>query len=79
MMNLYLISQTENNGYDSYDSAVVVAESEEAARKIHPAQSLVEGAEWWLDRWSKHTWCESPAQVKVEYLGPYYGWPRSHP
>ena len=35
-MNIYLISQTINNGYDTYDSAVVVAENEDDARTIHP-------------------------------------------
>lgn len=35
-MNLYLITQVENNGYDTYDSAVVAAMSEDDARKIHP-------------------------------------------
>lgn len=35
-MNLYLISQTENNDYDTYDSAVVAAETEGQARNTHP-------------------------------------------
>jgi hypothetical protein len=37
-MNLYLISQTFNEDYDTYDSAVVAAESEEAARLTPPAR-----------------------------------------
>lgn len=36
-MNLYLISQDVNNGYDTYDSAIVAASSEQAAKKIHPS------------------------------------------
>ena len=36
-MNIYLISQKENNDYDTYDSAVVVAPNEEVARRIHPS------------------------------------------
>jgi len=36
-VNLYLISQGVNNEYDTYDSAVVAAESEEDATKIHPS------------------------------------------
>lgn len=36
-MNLYLISQDINSGYDTYDSAVVAAESEKDAREIHPS------------------------------------------
>lgn len=35
-MNLYLISQSQWTGYDTFDSAVVVAESEDAARDMHP-------------------------------------------
>lgn len=37
-MNLYLISQSINNGYDTYDSAVVAAESKDKARCIHPSE-----------------------------------------
>lgn len=37
-MNLYLLSQDKNNDYDTYDSAVVAAESEDDARKIHPSE-----------------------------------------
>lgn len=36
-MNLWLLTQTTMNGYDTYDSAVVVAETEEAARNTHPS------------------------------------------
>jgi len=35
-MKLYKVSQTLNNGYDTYDSMVVCAESEADARTIHP-------------------------------------------
>jgi len=36
-MNIYLVRQVLNNGYDTYDSMVVAAPSEEIARKIHPS------------------------------------------
>ena len=36
-MKLWLISQDENDGYDTYDSAVVAAETAEAAVLIHPS------------------------------------------
>ena len=36
MMKLWFISQEANNDYDTYDSAVVAAESEEAARRTYP-------------------------------------------
>ena len=35
-MNLYVLRQDKNNGYDTYDSAVVVANSEEEARNVIP-------------------------------------------
>lgn len=37
-MKLWLISQTENTGYDTYDSAVVAALSEKAAMHTHPSE-----------------------------------------
>lgn len=57
-MKLYLLTQGENNGYDTYDSMVVAAESEDAARKIHPT-----------DDWGWAVWANTPEQVDVEYLG----------
>jgi hypothetical protein len=36
-LKLWLISQDDNNDYDTYDSAVVVAKSADAARAIHPS------------------------------------------
>jgi hypothetical protein len=38
-LNLYLISQTVNDDYDTFDSAVVAARDEEDARSIHPISS----------------------------------------
>lgn len=36
-MYLWLISQKQNSGYDTYDSAVVVAPDEESAKRVHPS------------------------------------------
>jgi len=36
-MKLWLISQEANDGYDTYDSAVVVAPDEETAKRVHPS------------------------------------------
>ena len=55
-MKLYLISQDVNNDYDTYDSAVVAAESEEEARRIVP------GGEY-LGLWV------IPEHVKVVFIG----------
>lgn len=61
-MNLYLISQVENNKYNTFDSAVVAAESEDEARLIHPG-----GNDWDPERGSG--WAKSPAAVSVELIG----------
>jgi hypothetical protein len=47
-MNLYLLSQTENRGYDTFDSCVVCAPNEEQAKTIHPRGDLnyVSGRGW---------------------------------
>ena len=60
-MNLYLLEQDVNSRYDTYDSCVVVAESEEAARLINP-----EGAEFGYE-WT--TWAHDPTYVTVTYIG----------
>lgn len=60
ILKLWLISQDDNTGYDTYDSAVVAAYTEDEARQINP-----EGE--WNRVWS--SWCKTPEQVTVEYLG----------
>ncbi|MGO2981580.1 MAG: hypothetical protein ACTID1_00240 [Pseudolactococcus laudensis] len=35
-MNIYKLSQTINDDYETYDSCIVIAENEEEAIKIHP-------------------------------------------
>ena len=48
MLKIYKLSQTENRGYDTYDSCVVIAESPEAARQISPTtDSWDEGYNEW--------------------------------
>jgi hypothetical protein len=66
IMNIYLISQKENDIYDCYDSAVVAAESEDDARSIHP-----DGRKNWdgIDRADPYgDWC-SKEYVKVKLIG----------
>jgi len=62
-MKLYLISQTVNNCYDTYDSAVVRANTPDEARMIHPGGSPWDGKgrEYGL-------WCNSK-DVNVECIG----------
>ena len=62
-MNLYLISQTINQGYDTYDSAVVAAVSEDSARSIHPG-----GGDWDGKFKSYGAWC-AKEDVNVRIIG----------
>lgn len=69
-MNLYKISQSANNDYDTYDSVIVAAENEDEARKTHPSpyEENIDGM-WW-DRDDKHSsWAFKLDQVKVEFIG----------
>ena len=69
-MKLFKIYQNTNNGYSTYDSAVVVANSAEEAQKIHPNDSSGD--------FSMYTsWVERPGLVKVMYLGEVVGEPDS--
>ena len=61
-MNLWKISQTENNKYETYDSCIVAAETEEEARNITP-----EYGGKWHTKYS--SWCSSPSKVSVEWVG----------
>lgn len=66
-MNLYLISQKENQCYETYDGAVVAAESEEEARNMNPQNGLpMERLDW--NAYSS-VWCKSIKYVQVKYLG----------
>ena len=56
-MNLYKIFHYSGATYDYFDSAIVVAETEEEARKIHPC-GYADGYGWTL-----------PENVQVRLLG----------
>ena len=61
-MKLWLISQNANLGYDTYDSAVVAAATEEEARSTHPRSNRS-----WGERFPD--WCETPEQVTAVLIG----------
>lgn len=69
MANLYKIEQDVNRGYDTYSDAVVVADSEEDAKKIHPGMysgySAVERV--WEEQ--DYAWAEKPEQVTAVLVG----------
>ncbi len=62
MNSLYLLTQRENNNYDTYDSCVVVALTKEDAQQISPS--------WggWEETYYS-SWADKPEQVEVKYLG----------
>ena len=67
-MFLYKISQDVNIGYDTYDSAVVCAESEDDARMINPARYSCGNYEEWDGENDDFLWCGAK-DVKVEIIG----------
>jgi hypothetical protein len=68
-MKLFMISQNVNNDYDTYDSAVVIADSADTAQRMHPHYVETAGVvpdghdEWAYAEWAR------PEFVSVEYLG----------
>lgn len=82
-MRIFKISQDVNNDYDTYDSAVVVAENGEEAKRIHPSSDDEktyydeEKKEFWRDTETgayKYeetfgTWTDDITKIKVEYIG----------
>jgi len=62
-MKLFLLTQDANGGYDTYDSCVVSAESEEDAKKMNP-----NGGETTNKDEDYGTWT-TLKNVDVEYIG----------
>lgn len=69
-MKLWLIWQNKNNEYDTYDSAVVAAETEQAARMMHPGRFSSENYDkpWDGKGYDYSGWVDAE-DVNVEYLG----------
>jgi hypothetical protein len=62
-MNLYIIFRSDETGYDEFDSAVVAARNEDAARTIHPNGGINV-----VDDESSDTWIH-PEYVRVTLIG----------
>jgi hypothetical protein len=76
MKYLYLLTQDFNRGYDTFDSCVVCADSEEAAKKIHPYGYIYVESELceeddYTSRcgWGDNDWAFRPEQVTVVRIG----------
>lgn len=61
-MNLYLLTQDEETGYDTFDSVVVAALNGDQAKKIHPYGDDAWG--YWSGCWPK-----SPEGVDAKLIG----------
>lgn len=61
---LYLISQSVNKEYDTFDSAVVVAHSPEEARLVHPKHGL---CTWQTGEWTGDGECLVEEVYKDKY------------
>lgn len=59
---LWKLTQDQCRGYDTYDSCVVAAYTEDEAKKIHPASDS-----WHWNNTS--TWTSSPENVTAEPIG----------
>jgi hypothetical protein len=76
-MKLWLISQDVNRDYDTYDSAVVAAETEDAARRTDPGQSRQWVRNAWHRRWQDGSvdigghaaWVDDLDQITVKLIG----------
>lgn len=62
-MKLYLLSQDDNNDYDTYDSILVCAENEADARTISPnGEPFVENERW-------GSWAKKASAISCEEIG----------
>ena len=53
-MNIYLLEQDYVDGYDTYDSAVVIAENADEAKYIHPSSFVTHVSDdKWMGTFSK--------------------------
>lgn len=68
-MNIYHISQSDVDGWDTYDSAVVIAESADDARRMRPS---CRGEFELIPQPVAHswdTWTNDPSKVDVVLVG----------
>ncbi len=66
-MNLYLLTQTINNHWDTFDSCIVSANTAEEAVLIRP-----DTAQWDFLGCFDDSWVDNVEDVLVEYIGVAY-------
>jgi hypothetical protein len=62
-VKLWLIRQNDRRGYDTFDSAVVAAETMEEAQCAHPRGGTVADNTGW------YTWTSEPSRVIATLIG----------
>jgi hypothetical protein len=62
-LKLYLLTQSDNTGYDTYDSCIVAEYSARKAKKIDPENNSDSGYCW------KYSWANKPENVSAEFIG----------
>jgi hypothetical protein len=62
-MKLYLLTQEVNTGYDTYDSMVVCAASQDDAKQFHPDGGVIEDWSW------SHAWAKDVNHVNCVEIG----------
>ena len=63
-MNIYKLSQSKNESYATYDSAIVTAKDEEKARYLHPNGSID-----WDGIDEKYSSWASAEDIDIELIG----------
>jgi hypothetical protein len=67
-LKLYLLTQNDNNGYDTYDSCIVCAKNEDEAKTISPEGGIF--VETTGKRSSWHTaWAKRASSITCEEIG----------
>lgn len=76
-MYIYKITQTENTGYDTYNSAIVIAHSIDSAQLIQPQSINIIGTVGKTFDTSKNSaWASCPENVTVQLIGNAIGFSR---
>lgn len=68
-MKLWLLTQEVATGYDTYDSCVVVADTEELAKDMHPSQYTRKLNLLRSTHYPSYDWAQDPADVSATLLG----------
>lgn len=68
-MKLYLLEQTDNNDYDTYDSCIVCAENEEDAKNISPDSEYDDETYAFVENKKYSQWAMKKESITCEEIG----------